>query len=98
MSLQNYIRKVKYEYRSDQYLQNQKKRKYYNIFWTHQFLFMKFPSSSLDDLIDFLAQEKLTDHIKSWHCIREQCHKISGKSVQAILSSLNDPTDKTAFG
>ncbi len=86
MSLQTYIRKVKYEYRSDEYLENQKKRKYYDIFWTHQFLFMKFPLSSLDDLIDFLAHEKLTDHIKSWLFIREQCHKISAKSVQAILS------------
>ncbi len=43
MSLQNYIRKEKYEYRSDWYVANQKKRKYYDIFWTPQFLFMKFP-------------------------------------------------------
>ncbi len=65
MSLQNYIRKVKYEYRSDQYLEHQMKRKYYDIFWTHQFLFMKLSPFSLDDLIDFLAHKKLTDHIKS---------------------------------
>ncbi len=51
-SYQNYIREVKYEYISDQYFENQKKRKYYDIFWTHRFLFMKFPTSSLDDLIN----------------------------------------------
>ncbi len=58
---------MKYEYRSDQYFENQKKRKYYDIFWTNQFLFMKFQPSSPDDLIDFFAHGKLTDHIKSWH-------------------------------
>ncbi len=44
-----------------------KKRKYYDIFWTYQFLFMKFPPSSLGNLIIFLAHEKLIDHIKSWY-------------------------------
>ncbi len=58
-------RKVKYGYRNDQYFENQKKKKCYDIFWTHQFLFMKFSPSSLDDLIDFFAHEKLTNHIKS---------------------------------
>ncbi len=58
---------MKCEYRSDQHFENQKKRKYYDISRTHQFLFMKFPPFLLDDLIDFYAHEKLTDHIKSWH-------------------------------
>ncbi len=47
---------------------------------------MKFPPFSLDDLIDFFLHEKLTDHIKSWHLHSQQCHKISGNSVQVILS------------
>ncbi len=80
------LNKVKYECRKDQDFENQKKRKYYDIFWKNQFLFMKFPPSSLGDLTDFFAHEKLTYHIKSWHLIQEQCHKISRNSIPEILS------------
>ncbi len=56
---------------------------------------MKFPTSSLDDLIDFLAYEKLTDHIKSWQNFRKFC---SGYFELLPFLSSNDPTDKNAFG
>ncbi len=55
---------VEGEYRSDKYIENQRE-KYYDIFRTYQFLFMKFPQFSLDDLIVFSVHEKLTDHMKS---------------------------------
>ncbi len=56
------------------------------IFWTQQFLFMKFPPSSLDDLIGFFSHEKLTDHIKSWHLHSRTMSQNLGNSAQAILS------------
>ncbi len=101
--MQNYLRKVKYEYRSDQYFENQQKRKYYDIFWSHQFLFTTFPQSSLDDIIDFLAHEKLTDQVKIWHLhsrtMLQNFRKISsGDFKLSPFLSLNDSTDKNAFG
>ncbi len=80
-----------------------KRKKYYDIFWTHQFLFTKFPSSSLDDLIDFLEHEKLTDHIKSWHLhsrtVLQNFRKMgSSDFVLLPFPSSHDPTDKNAFG
>ncbi len=93
---------MKYEYQSDQYFENRKKSKYYNIFWTHQFLFTKFPTPSLDDLIDFLRHEKLTDHIKSWHLhsqtISQNLRKIGFGNFDLPFLSLNDLTNKNAFG
>ncbi len=99
-NLQNYLRKVKCEYKSDQHLKNQRKRKYYDIFLTRQFLFTKFPPSSPDDLIDFLADEKLTDDIKNWHLYSRTMSQ-NGKSGKVSLSydlSLNNSTDKNVFG
>ncbi len=94
---------MKCEYRSDQYIENQRKRKYCDIFWTHQFLFMKFPPSSLDDFIVFSAREKLIDHITSWHLhshTMSQTFREISSDVFELLSflSLNDPTDTNAFG
>ncbi len=64
---------------------------------------MKFPPSSVDDLIDFLEHEKLTDHIKSWHLhsrLMSQNFKKTGSADFELFPflSLNDPTDKNAFG
>ncbi len=63
---------------------------------------MKFPPSSLEDLIDFFAHEKLTDHIKSWHLhsrTMSQNFRKFGSSDFGLLPffSLNDPTDKNAL-
>ncbi len=92
---------MKYEYRSDQYFENQKERKY-DIFCTHQFLFTKSPPSSLDDLIDFLVNEKLTDHIESWHLhsptMSQNFRKIGSDDFGLLpFLSLNDPIDINAF-
>ncbi len=81
-----------------------KGKKYYSIFWIHQFLFMTFPPFSLDDLmIVFSAHEKLTDHVKSWHLHSQtmsQNFKKIGSSVLELLPffSSNDPADNNAFG
>ncbi len=63
---------------------------------------MKFPPSSLDDLIVFSLHEKLTDLIKSWHLhsrTMSQNFKEIGSGDFEILSFLflNDPTDKIGF-
>ncbi len=64
---------------------------------------MKFPPSLLDDLIDFLVHEKVTDHTKSWHLhsrtMLQNFRKISSGDFEILpFLSLNDPTDKNAFG
>ncbi len=79
------------------------KKKYYDIFWTRQFLFTKFPPSSMDDFIDFLAHEKLTNHLKIWHLhsrtMLQNFRKIDSGDFKLLpVVSLNDPTDKNAFG
>ncbi len=64
---------------------------------------MKYPPSSPDDLIDFFVNEKLTDHIKSWHLhsrTMSQNFRKFGSSDFELLSffSSNDSTDENAFG
>ncbi len=64
---------------------------------------MKFPSFLLNDVIVFSAHEKLIDHIKSWHLHSQtmsQHFREIGSSFLELLPffSLNDPTDKNAFG
>ncbi len=64
---------------------------------------MKFLLSSLGDLIDFFAHEKLTDHIKSLHLqsrIMSQSLRKFGSGDFELLPffSSNDSTDKNAFG
>ncbi len=60
---------------------------------------MKFPPSSTDDLIDFFAHEKLTDHIKSWHLqlrtMSQNFRKFGSGDFELLpFFSSNDPTDK----
>ncbi len=63
---------------------------------------MKFPQSSLDDLFDFLAHEKLTHHIKSWRLhsrtLSQNFRRFGSGDFELLpFLSLNDPTDKNAF-
>ncbi len=64
---------------------------------------MNFPPSSLDDLIDFFAHEKLSDRIKSWHLhsrtISQNFRKFGSGDFELLpFFSSDDPTDKNAFG
>ncbi len=64
---------------------------------------MKFSPSSLDNLIDFLVHEKLIDLVKRWHLhsqtMSQNFRKIGSGNFELLpFLSLNDPTNKNAFG
>ncbi len=65
---------------------------------------MKFPPSSIVDLIDFFVHENWTDHVKSWHLhsriMSKNFRKFGSGDFELLLPffSSNDPTDKNVFG